>query len=45
MQLNNIAELVGYAWLALCVYSWVAPGIFKQMLVRELNAVRLREDF
>jgi Flp pilus assembly protein TadD len=45
MKMKPIAELVGYAWLGLCVYSWVAPGVFQRMLVREIKMVRLREDF
>ncbi|WP_394825278.1 tetratricopeptide repeat protein [Pendulispora albinea] len=41
----RVAELVSYAWLGLCVYSWVAPGIFQRMLLREIRSVRLRGDF
>jgi hypothetical protein len=42
---RGAASLVGYAWMGLCVYSWVAPGIFRRMLERELATVRLRADF
>jgi len=39
------AQLVSYAWLGVCVYSWVGPGIFQRQLQSELQAVRLRKDF
>jgi hypothetical protein len=32
-------------WLGLCMYSWIAPGIFRKMLEDELRQVRLRDDF
>jgi Flp pilus assembly protein TadD len=38
-------SVIGYAWLALCVYSWVAPVYYRRALQRELNAVTLRSDF
>jgi tetratricopeptide (TPR) repeat protein len=28
-------------WLALCVYSWIGPGIFRRQLLRELAPSRL----
>jgi Flp pilus assembly protein TadD len=39
------AQLVSYAWLAVCVYSWVGPGLFRRELNKELETVRLRRDF
>ncbi len=39
------AELVSVAWLGVCVYSWVGPGIFRRELQKELETVRLRGDF
>ncbi len=32
-------------WLAFCVYSWFAPGIFMRSVRRELETVKLRPDF
>ena len=32
-------------WMGICVYSWVAPGMYRKMLERELATVRLRPDF
>jgi hypothetical protein len=39
------ATLVSLAWLGVCVYSWVGPGLFQRMLQKELAQVRLGEEF
>jgi hypothetical protein len=39
------SQAVSYLWLGLCMYSWIAPGIFRKMLEDELRQVRLRDDF
>ena len=39
------AELVSYAWLGICIYSWVGPGIFQRELQKELQSVQLRKGF
>jgi hypothetical protein len=39
------ADLIGYAWLALCVYSWVGPGLFRKAIDRELEKVELEAGF
>jgi Flp pilus assembly protein TadD len=33
------------AWLAFCVYTWVAPALFLRALRKEMAEVRLRPDF
>jgi Flp pilus assembly protein TadD len=33
------------AWLAFCIYTWVAPVVFDRMLKRELAKVRLNPAF
>jgi tetratricopeptide (TPR) repeat protein len=37
------AQIVGVAWLAICAYTWVGPGLFKRALSKELDRVALRE--
>lgn len=39
------SEVVAYAWLGLCIYSWVAPGFYRRALQKELEEVKLRPDF
>lgn len=39
------SEIVDKAWLATCVYTWVAPRVFRSMLDKELRGVTLRDDF
>lgn len=39
------ARALGYAWFALCAYTWVAPAIFRRMLARSLETVHLDPDF
>lgn len=42
---GDIATFISILWLALCIYSWAAAGLFHKMLRKELAAVRLRGDF
>ena len=39
------SSIVSYAWLGLCIYSWVAPGVYRRALQKELEQVTLRPDF
>jgi hypothetical protein len=34
-----------WGWLAFCAYTWIAPGLFKRMLERDLGSVVLDPDF
>ncbi|MBX3130489.1 MAG: hypothetical protein KF718_27475 [Polyangiaceae bacterium] len=52
--LTSLAEQHGYpmmasgaqfGWLAICVYSWVGPGMFQRAVSRELERVSLRPDY
>lgn len=43
--LSLTAEIVTYAWLAVCVYSWVGPAMFQRSVRAELRQVRLADDF
>lgn len=43
--LHDAAELLQWAWLGLCVYTWVGPGMFRRWLDRERAQVRLRDDY
>jgi tetratricopeptide (TPR) repeat protein len=42
---DDLEALVGYAWLALCAYTWFAPKIFRKMIARELASVTLNPDY
>jgi hypothetical protein len=39
------ANAVQIGWLALCIYSWVGPGLFQRAVERELAPVALDEKF
>ena len=41
----GLASLIEYAWLGICVYTWVGPGLFQRQLARELEQVRVRADY
>jgi tetratricopeptide (TPR) repeat protein len=43
--LHRASELVGYFWLALCLYSWVGPARFQAALEKELAPVHLDPRF
>ena len=40
-----LGDVVSYAWLAFCVYTWFGPAMFRRALDAELQGVRLRDDF
>lgn len=42
---SDIAGYISTAWLAFVVYTWVAPGIWKRMLARDINPVKLRPEY
>jgi tetratricopeptide (TPR) repeat protein len=45
---NKMDEWSSFAsgiWLAFCVYTWVAPAIFKRSLQREIQQVELKPSF
>ena len=39
------AEIISVAWLAICVYSWIAPALHARALKKELEEIRLKTDF
>jgi tetratricopeptide (TPR) repeat protein len=41
----GLIPIVEIVWLAVVVYTWVAPGLFQRMLVKEMSRVKLRQDF
>lgn len=41
----TLAGAAEYVWLAICVYSWVGPGLFARAIQKELERVRLKGDF
>jgi tetratricopeptide (TPR) repeat protein len=42
---EKAAQGLQYLWLAFCVYTWVAPGMFVRSLRKEMQSVTLRRDF
>ena len=44
-QHPQAAEVVGTAWLFICAYTWIAPGIFRRSLQRELGRVVGLKEF
>ena len=43
--LKTWTPALSIVWLAFCVYTWFAPGIFMRSVRRELETVKLRPDF
>ena len=41
----QVAAVLMYGWLGFCVYTWVAPTLFRRMLEKELAAVTLKPGF
>jgi len=41
----ELAAPLSYVWLAFCVYTWVAPTLFAKSLAKEMEQVKLRDDF
>jgi tetratricopeptide (TPR) repeat protein len=42
---DTLASVLSWSWLAFCAYTWIAPGLFRRRIQRELAQVRLRDDF
>jgi len=37
------SDIISYLWLAVCIYSWVGPGLFHNVVKKELESVKLRD--
>ncbi len=44
-DLTLVEEVLYWGWLGFCAYTWIAPGLFKRMLERDLGSVVLDPDF
>jgi tetratricopeptide (TPR) repeat protein len=44
-DLELVEKLLNWGWLGFCAYTWIAPGLFKRMLERDLGSVVLDPDF
>lgn len=45
LGLDGLSAVLSLSWLGLCAYTWVAPGMFRRMVARSLDSVRLDPDF
>jgi tetratricopeptide (TPR) repeat protein len=44
-DLPLVEKVLEWGWLAFCAYTWIAPGLFKRMLERDLGSVVLDPEF
>jgi tetratricopeptide (TPR) repeat protein len=44
-DLGFVEQILYWGWLAFCAYTWIAPGLFKRMLERDLGSVELDPEF
>jgi len=42
---ERLEDVVYYAWMAMCAYTWIAPVMLRRMIARELQTVKLRDDY
>jgi len=45
LGLATVARILHLGWLGLCAYTWFAPALFRRMIARSLETVRLDPDF
>lgn len=45
LALVGLARLLALGWLGFCAYTWFAPALFRRMVARSLEAVRLDPEF
>jgi tetratricopeptide (TPR) repeat protein len=45
LALTRLTALLSLGWLGFCVYTWFAPALFRRMIARSLESVRLDPDF
>jgi len=38
----GMAELIGFLWLGVCIYTWVGPALFHRALHKELATIQLK---
>jgi tetratricopeptide (TPR) repeat protein len=43
--LDELAGVIQVAWLGFCAYTWIAPVMLRKMIARELETVKLRDDY
>jgi tetratricopeptide (TPR) repeat protein len=44
-KLSEWTSFVSAIWIAFCIYTWVAPSIFRRKLMNELKQVELKTSF
>jgi Tfp pilus assembly protein PilF len=44
-DLDDAAEWLSYGWLGFCIYTWVAPELFRKAMQRELKTVTFSDDY
>jgi len=42
---EGIEGALSLGWLGFCAYTWVSPTLLRRMIARELETVRLRDDY
>jgi Flp pilus assembly protein TadD len=42
---ERYVQAIRLAWIAFCIYTWVAPAMFVRALRKEMEQVKLRADF
>jgi tetratricopeptide (TPR) repeat protein len=42
---EGLERVLTYAWLGFCAYTWMGPTLLRRMIARELETVRLRDDY
>jgi tetratricopeptide (TPR) repeat protein len=42
---ERLESALGYLWLGVCAYTWIAPAWFRRAIARELEQVQLRDDY
>jgi tetratricopeptide (TPR) repeat protein len=45
LDLEVLEQVLSLAWLGFCAYTWVAPGVFRSMLEKDIKTVVLDSDF
>ena len=42
---TRLQDPIEYLWIGICLYTWFAPTIFARLISKELQQVRLKDDF
>src|SRR5207244_8857553 len=45
LDAEALEQAITLAWFGFCAYTWIGPALLRRMIAKELETVRLRDDY